>query len=97
MATVNEKEAAPQVEPDDVRIGMTLANGVIHATTTRSTAYGKRTVGEFFAALYRLGVSVDDELSSIEYGISQYPTGMVCVERDEQGRVEVREMRRGSL
>lgn len=94
MDRVTETQRAVQVEPDDVRAGMQLANAMIHATTHRNTAYANQTVLDFFSALFRLGVRLEDRLGSIEYGISQCPSGHVCVERDEQGRIEVREVRR---
>jgi len=85
------------VKRDEVRAAMTLGNATIAAVSGRNTAYANRTVGDFLNALRQLGVRDEDDLGSIEYGISQFHTAHICVERDEHGAWEVREVPRGEV
>lgn len=50
------------------------------------------TVGDFIGALQALGVTLNDEIGSIEVGVSATGTGRIVVERDEHGFIEIREV-----
>jgi hypothetical protein len=90
---MDESAYAPGAgQPDLGRIGLSIGNAVIHATTTRSTAFSGQTVGEFLQALQLLGVREDDALASIEFGVRRYGNRHVCAERNEFGAVEIREV-----
>lgn len=53
------------------------------------------TWGDFKRAVERLGIADDTPLASIEYGCSQFPTGRLCVELDDHGYAELREVAYG--
>lgn len=82
-------------QPDAIDVGLKLGNAISQIVNAdMRTAYANRTVGEFKRALELLGVKDSDPLASIEYGVSQYGSGYVRLERDEDGAIEIREVSR---
>lgn len=90
------KTTLPQ--PDAIDVGLHLGNAIAQIVNApMRTAYANRTVGEFKRALELLGAKDDDPLASIEYGVSQYGSGYIRLERDEDGAIEVREASRSEI
>lgn len=101
MARVPTTAAFVNPSPDDVRIGKQLGEMLIDQAEAayptplnRRIAYANQTLGDFIDALVKLGAKLSDPLGSIEYGVSQFSSGYVEIERDEHGAWEVREVRR---
>lgn len=79
---------------DQTALGLRLGNMIAAAGLARRVAYANQTFGDFVAAAKELGVKDSDVLSSIEFGVSQYGSGLLQADRDDSGAVELREVRR---
>ena len=78
---------------DDEDLARTLGNAVLQAVNGRNTGYAAHTWKSFREALNRL-VGDDEDIASIEFGLTQFGSRILHVERDTDGAVEVREVRR---
>lgn len=68
-----------------------IREALIVSLNARRGVPAGQTVGDFIAALYQLGLSDSDPLSSVEYGIAQGGMGLLIREQDEHGNNEIRE------
>lgn len=72
----------------------TLKTDLRDTLRLRGVAVGG-TVGDFLNALMALGIKLDDPLASIEWRVSQFGTGRVICEQNEDGEGwEIREKQR---
>lgn len=85
--------------PDDPLVtGMRLGNAILHAVRGPAVyADAGTTVAHFLAALEALGVTLSDPLASIEYGVSGTGVGLLRVERDAAGALDVHEVSRSEI
>lgn len=85
-------------QPDAIDVGLKLGNTIVQIVNApMRTAYANRIFGEFKRACEQLGIRDDDPLGSIEYGVSQYSTGYIRKDVDDDGAVEIREVSRSEV
>lgn len=77
--------------PGHVTTDRTLLRDLQRSLKARGFDAGT-TFGDFVEAVKRAGIRDNDPLGSIEYGVSQTPTGRIVVDHTDDG-IEIREVR----
>lgn len=86
-------ERIPEIRTADAFLTGTLMARVIAAVVDgKKMAYAGRTWGDFKKAVESMGVTDNDAVSSIEYGVAQDGNGFITRDADDAGWIELREV-----
>lgn len=91
VSSIVQHESSGEHGPRRITTAETMAKDLRGALLQRGIPRGC-TLGDFFDALLKTGAQLDEPLGSIDVGNGQFSTGVLVIERGEDG-LEVREVR----